>query len=68
VVARCVAGKAELLSWSPAQGFEADDIRRGPALSAGLEFESDRIEIKISVDCRTAVPTPHIETERRGRH
>jgi len=68
VVARCVAGKAELISWSPAQGYEADDVRRGPAASVGLQFERDDIEIKISVECVGGVPTPHIETETRHGH
>lgn len=62
VVARCINGQAELLSWSPAQGYQVDDLRRGPGPSAGIQFESDSLEINIQVSCAAGVPTGHITT------
>lgn len=60
VVARCSAGKVTLVSWSPAQGYETDDVNRGPATTASLQFETGQVEITIRVDCRGGVPTAHV--------
>lgn len=65
VLARCSGGKVSLVSWSPAQGFETDDIRRGPARTASIKFESDRVEITVRVDCPSGAPTAHVATETR---
>ena len=39
VVARCSTAGAYLVSWSPAQGYKAEDVRRGPAKAVKVEFE-----------------------------
>ncbi|MGJ6960790.1 hypothetical protein ACSDR0_02690 [Streptosporangium sp. G11] len=51
VIARCENGLVTLRSWSPAQGFQADDVERGPAGRARVEFESEEDEVKIEVHC-----------------
>ena len=51
VVARCEAGQVTLRSWTPAQGFEVDDVERGPAERARVEFETEHDEIKVEVRC-----------------
>ncbi|MEU4533325.1 hypothetical protein AB0G15_00540 [Streptosporangium sp. NPDC023825] len=51
VIARCENGLVTLRSWSPAQGFQADDVERGPAARARVEFETEEDEIKVEVRC-----------------
>ncbi|MGS2641605.1 hypothetical protein [Streptosporangium sp. G12] len=51
VIARCENGLVTLRSWSPAQGFQADDVERGPAYRARVEFESEEDEVKVEVHC-----------------
>ncbi|MEU4831186.1 hypothetical protein [Streptosporangium sp. NPDC023615] len=51
VIARCQNALVTLRSWSPAQGFQADDVERGPASRAYVEFESEEREIKVEVYC-----------------
>ncbi|GIH98609.1 hypothetical protein Pta02_06180 [Planobispora takensis] len=51
VIARCSGGLVTLRSWSPAQGFQVDDVERGPAVRARVEFEADETDVKIEVRC-----------------
>ncbi|MGC5011513.1 hypothetical protein ACLQ2R_12175 [Streptosporangium sp. DT93] len=51
VIARCQNALVTLRSWSPAQGFQADDVERGPASRAYVEFESEEREVKVEVYC-----------------
>ncbi|WP_326637343.1 hypothetical protein OG884_26735 [Streptosporangium sp. NBC_01755] len=51
VIARCKDGLVTLRSWSPAQGFQTDDVERGPADRARVEFESEETEVKVEVNC-----------------
>ncbi|WP_433375521.1 hypothetical protein [Streptosporangium sp. CA-115845] len=51
VIARCKDGLVTLRSWSPAQGFQTDDVERGPADRARVEFESEETEVKVEVTC-----------------
>ncbi|GIH92078.1 hypothetical protein ACFFMN_33295 [Planobispora siamensis] len=51
VIARCSDGLVTLRSWSPAQGFQVDDVERGPAVRARVEFEADETDVKIEVRC-----------------
>ncbi|WP_068922031.1 hypothetical protein [Planobispora rosea] len=50
-IARCDDGLVTLRAWSPAQGFRVDDVERGPAARARVEFESDETDVKIEVWC-----------------
>lgn len=63
IVARCADGVVTLVSWSPAQGFEADDVHADGRREATLKFESDNREVRVRVDCRVGVPTPHVRTK-----
>jgi hypothetical protein len=51
VTARCAGGRVTLVSWSPAQGFRADDLDRGPATTAALSFSSEEEEFTVTVSC-----------------
>jgi len=66
VVARCTDGKVWLQSWSPANGFEADDVERGPASNAGLEFKSDDDEYRLRITCQSGRPTADVTHDDRG--
>jgi hypothetical protein len=63
VIARCLTGQATLMSWSPAQGYEAKNILAGPGMTVGLTFEDGDTAIGVRVGCRAGVPTAHITTE-----
>ncbi|WP_037347402.1 hypothetical protein [Sciscionella sediminilitoris] len=66
VVAACSAGKAQLLSWTPRQGYRTDDIDRGPDRTAKIEFESADTEITVRIDCANGVPTAHTTLDTDG--
>jgi hypothetical protein len=57
VVAQCLPAGAYLLSWSPTQGYEADQVLRGPAPAAQVKFQSDTNTVTMAVSCSTGVPT-----------
>jgi hypothetical protein len=63
VVARCVDDRAYLVSWTPEQGYEAHDVRRGPAGSASVEFEGRRQQVRLVVTCDGGVPQAHTGQE-----
>lgn len=57
VVARCSAAGAYLVSWSPAQGYKAENVRRGPAVTAKVSFEyGGGGEYIMTVRCVNGVP------------
>jgi len=57
VVAECQSAGVYLVSWSPAQGYEADTVVRGPAATAKVTFESNANSVTMAVSCATGVPT-----------
>jgi serine/threonine-protein kinase len=57
VVATCQPAGAYLLSWSPSQGYEVDNVSRGPAASARVSFESMTTGVTMVVTCSAGVPT-----------
>jgi serine/threonine-protein kinase len=63
VVATCVNGSAYLVVWSPAQGFHAEDVIRGPARVARVKFESRGREIGVTVTCVDGIPQSSVEDE-----
>ncbi|MHA6805348.1 hypothetical protein [Salinifilum ghardaiensis] len=64
VVAGCdEAGQASLLSWSPAQGFQADDVQDDPADEAEITFESDERDVDVSVQCQEGKPRTSVEVD-----
>jgi hypothetical protein len=62
-VATCRGATAYLAFWTPAPGFRAEDVNRGPAPAVRLAFEGLGREIKISVRCVGGVPQPTVDEE-----
>jgi hypothetical protein len=59
VTASCAGGRATLVTWTPAQGYRADDLVRGPATTPSLTFKSDRQEYRVTVGCAAGEPVAH---------
>lgn len=60
VVARCLTDGTVLLdSWSPRQGYQVEDIERGPARHVKIQFESDDLEFKGRITCSGGRPVAH---------
>ena len=51
VVAACESAGAALLAWSAMQGYEASGVVQGPAPVARVTFESNTVELTMSVNC-----------------
>jgi hypothetical protein len=51
VLAECRPAGAYLMSWSPVQGYQADDVTRGPVATARVVFESDANSVTVTVSC-----------------
>ncbi|WP_405393954.1 hypothetical protein [Microbispora hainanensis] len=60
VIARCDGELVRLQSWTPAQGFEVDDVDPGPDDRARVRFESDEARLEVEVRCSGGVPVPRI--------
>jgi hypothetical protein len=58
--ASCEPGGAYLLYWSPAQGFEVDDVSRGPAPTASVTFSNSTDGFVLTVTCSSGVPVKHV--------
>lgn len=56
VIARCVGPSAYLVSWSPAQGYEADEVHRGPGRVASVVFQGDGQRVWLGVHCVAGIP------------
>jgi hypothetical protein len=57
LVAQCRPSGAYLVSWSPAPGYEAGAVVRGPASTAQVAFNSAANTVTMTVSCSTGVPT-----------
>jgi len=71
ILAECGSAGAYLVSWSPAPGYEADDVTRGPAATARVVFESVSYSVTMAVSCPSGtagapVASSYIHT--RGGH
>ena len=71
ILAECRSAGAYLVSWSPAPGYEADDVTRGPAATARVVFESVSYSVTMAVSCPSGtagapVASSYIHT--RGGH
>lgn len=67
VVAQCRDDEAYLASWSPYQGFSVDDVHRGPAEKATLEFKSRQWEIHMIISCDDGTPKLKTEGDRQDK-
>ncbi len=68
VVAACRASGAYLVGWSPAPGYRAEDVVRGPAQPARLTFKKPEREIKVTVRCANGVVQASIDDEPEDDH
>lgn len=60
LVAHCRADGTVLLdSWSPTQGYTVEDIDRGPARHATIQFEADDDEFEATIGCTSGHPHVH---------
>jgi len=57
VVAGCQPAGAYLVSWSPAQGYQASSVLRGPAATVKVTFAGSRKLVTMAISCRGGVPT-----------
>lgn len=64
VVADCGSSGAYLVSWSPQQGYEVDNVVRGPAATAQVSFGSAAGSVTMVVTCQAGVP--HATTYNHG--
>jgi hypothetical protein len=63
VVAACYPAGAYLLSWSPQSGYATDNVLRGPAATAQVQFETGSQEVSMVVSCAGSVPSASVTTE-----
>ena len=57
VMADCQAAAAYLASWSPALGYEATTVIRGPAATAKVTFASLRKLVIMAISCSGGTPS-----------
>ncbi len=62
VMATCQSGGAYLLYWSPDQGFQADDVSRGPAAVTSVTFRGPTASASVvmRVSCPAGTPVAHL--------
>jgi hypothetical protein len=60
VMASCQPGGAYLQYWSPDQGFQADDVVRGPASVAKVTFEGSGGGLIMRVSCPSGTPVAQV--------
>lgn len=56
VVAECFGGSVTLVSLTPAQGYQVDDLDRGPDTEAEVTFEGAGGEVEVKVRCEAGQP------------
>ena len=59
-MADCLPAGAHLLYWSPDQGFQVDDVNRGPAPVARVTFEGAGGDVVMYVSCRGGTPVARL--------
>jgi len=60
VTAECQPAGAYLLYWSPDQGFQVDDVVRGPAATARVTFERLGTGVVMRVSCQGGKPVARL--------
>jgi hypothetical protein len=63
VTATCQSAGAYLLYWSPNQGFQADDVHRGPAAITSVTFRSPADSVVMRVSCSAGTPVAQLYGE-----
>ncbi len=57
IEARCDAGRAELVSWTPTDPYKVQRVNPGPAVSAVIVFKQAASRIRMTVTCVAGTPT-----------
>lgn len=57
IVAGCGPSGTYLISWSPQQGYAAEDVVRGPAATARVVFMAGQAGVSVTVTCTGSVPS-----------
>ncbi|MCA2213381.1 hypothetical protein [Jidongwangia harbinensis] len=75
--ASCTGDQAKLLSWSPAQGYTASPIEKGPARTASIRFARSKgaswgrhggpPAVRVEVTCVGGEPRENVRPEGWGR-
>jgi hypothetical protein len=60
VLAACQKGRVYLISWSPQPGYEADDVFRGPGVTARVLFMAGIRGVRMVVSCTGSVPSASV--------
>lgn len=60
VLAACQKGGVYLISWSPQPGYEADDVIRGPGITARVLFMAGIHGVRMVVSCTGSVPSASV--------
>jgi len=55
--ARCDAGRAELVSWTPTDPYVVQKVNQGPAVAAVIVFKDRSSRIRMTVTCVAGTPT-----------
>jgi hypothetical protein len=63
VIARCVPAGAYLVGWSPAVGYQPDNIVRGPASFAHITFSNRSRDVRITITCVSGTVQPLIQED-----
>lgn len=66
VSATCTGATVYLDSWTPRQGFETDDVARGPAATAYVAFDSvdgDGVDVDVAIGCEDGIPVLSVTTD-----
>lgn len=62
IIARCRGAKTELVSWTPRQGFEADDEVSDPEGAVYLEFSGSDVKVHVALGCSEGTLVPLVVT------
>jgi hypothetical protein len=59
-MATCQSAGAYLVYWIPDQGFQAEDVYRGPAAIASVLFRGPTGSVVMRVTCNGDTPIAHV--------
>jgi hypothetical protein len=61
-MAVCEAGRAYLQYWSPAPGYQVDDVVRGPAVRVRVELEGTGTSLVMTISCASGQPVDRVSS------
>lgn len=60
-VVRCAGGLAYLVSWSPNEGYQYDNVERGPGDRVRVRFRSEERTVDLRVTCLRGMPQVRLD-------